>query len=222
MTAPTNLTVGVKVSGLATGNSITVSNGTSSQTLTADGVFTFSGTQASGSTYNVSILTPPASQPCASTYGTGVAYSGNVVAEIICGPQARGGFVSEPGILTTGRYDHTATLLANGKVLVTGGYISGGATPLITAELYDPATKGWTAAGSMSVTRGSHTATLLANGKVLVTGGQVGGVGIVATAELYDPGDQHLGGGSQHGSISPQTYRHAASQRQSFCDRGAR
>ena len=41
---------------------------------------------------------------------------------------------SATGSLTTARYDHTATLLPNGKVLVAGGYNGG---PLSSAELYD-------------------------------------------------------------------------------------
>ena len=40
--------------------------------------------------------------------------------------------------LTTARYNHTATLLPNGKVLVAGGQNSGGV--LTGAEVYDPAT----------------------------------------------------------------------------------
>ena len=42
------------------------------------------------------------------------------------------------GSLATARYDHTSTLLPNGKVLVAGGLDSIG-NPLASAELYDPA-----------------------------------------------------------------------------------
>jgi hypothetical protein len=88
------------------------------------------------------------------------------------------------GSLGTRRYVHTATLLPNGKVLVTAGYSSSG--DLASAELYDPATGTWTATGSLGTARGLHTATLLLNGKVLVAGG-VGNSGDLASAELYDP-----------------------------------
>ena len=48
------------------------------------------------------------------------------------------------GSLSTGRDFHTATILANGKVLVVGGYA--GANPCCgVAELYDPATGQWSA-----------------------------------------------------------------------------
>src|SRR5438132_6277989 len=43
-----------------------------------------------------------------------------------------------PAAMSTARYDHTATLLPNGKVLVAGGYGING--PVSSAELYDPAT----------------------------------------------------------------------------------
>ena len=42
---------------------------------------------------------------------------------------------SATGSLNTARYDHTATLLPNGKVLVAGGSGNGGS--LTSAELYD-------------------------------------------------------------------------------------
>jgi Galactose oxidase, central domain/Kelch motif len=88
------------------------------------------------------------------------------------------------------RAAHTATLLTNGKVLVTGGFNS--TDILATAELFDPATGTFTPTGAMTTARFSHTATLLANGKVLVTGGSdITGLfdnsGDLATAELYDP-----------------------------------
>jgi N-acetylneuraminic acid mutarotase len=79
------------------------------------------------------------------------------------------------GSMITARTDHTATLLANGEVLVAGG-LSNGGSPIgtsctSTAELYNPSTGQWAATGSMTITRGNHTATLLPNGKVLVAGG---------------------------------------------------
>src|SRR2546423_472363 len=73
------------------------------------------------------------------------------------------------GSLNIGRYFHTATLLSNGKVLVTGGY--DGVNYLTSAELYDPASGTWSVTGSLTTARYLHTATLLPNGKVLVAGG---------------------------------------------------
>src|SRR2546426_12383447 len=74
------------------------------------------------------------------------------------------------GSLGSPRGFYTATLLADGRVLVAGG-ISGAITSLSTAEIYDPVTGSWSPAESMSVDRFYHTATLLADGRVLVAGG---------------------------------------------------
>lgn len=103
---------------------------------------------------------------------------------------------SASGSLNLGRFQHAAALLANGKVLITGGLYFGGYTGdgyLIveysrSAELYDPATGTWSATGSMSVARGGPGATLLPNGKVLITGGYhyYNGLVYLASAELYD------------------------------------
>jgi N-acetylneuraminic acid mutarotase len=95
----------------------------------------------------------------------------------------------------TPRSFHTATLLPDGRVLVVGGDeafndVSG--RVLASAELYDPATNGWSPAPSMSTARAKHDAILLANGQVLVLGG-TGGVNSgessnsLRTAEIYDP-----------------------------------
>jgi hypothetical protein len=64
------------------------------------------------------------------------------------------------------RAGHEATLLADGRVLVTGGHGSDA-----RAEVYDPAAGSWSSAGSMSTARRDHAAALLANGSVLVCGG---------------------------------------------------
>ncbi|HYX44498.1 MAG TPA: kelch repeat-containing protein, partial [Acidimicrobiales bacterium] len=101
------------------------------------------------------------------------------------------------GSLSTPRFDHTLTLLANGKVLAAGGRTQN-VTPVAhfnTAEVYDPVTEQWTPTGPMNDYRFQHTATLLPDGRVLVAGGFGGGpVGstanaqsVVDTAEIYDP-----------------------------------
>ena len=48
---------------------------------------------------------------------------------------------------------HTATLLFNGKVLVTGGYNYTAGGTLAAVELYDAAAKIWTPTGSLNTVR---------------------------------------------------------------------
>lgn len=92
-------------------------------------------------------------------------------------------FTGNPNLVRVG---HTATLLANGKVLFAGGE---GSTALNTAELYDPATGTWSLTGKLSETRVYTAATLLQDGKVLVAGGCGDGECFVylSSAEIYDP-----------------------------------
>jgi hypothetical protein len=90
------------------------------------------------------------------------------------------GTFTPTGNMTSPRVFHTATLLPNGMVLITGG---ADGLSVATAELYNPVTGTFTPTGGMAVSRDNHTATLLSNGRVLVVGGSPAGV----TAELYDP-----------------------------------
>jgi hypothetical protein len=92
--------------------------------------------------------------------------------------------------MITPRLAHTATLLPDGRVVVSGGRAYGGsdAEVYLDAELYDPATGTWTATKDMTRARGGHTATLLPDGRVLVAGGARGAVE-TSSAELFDPGN---------------------------------
>jgi hypothetical protein len=101
------------------------------------------------------------------------------------------GSFTATGRLITPRAGHTATLLANGMVLLAGGdsayYFS---HTEASAELYDPGSGTFAATGMMTTPRTNHTSTLLPNGKVLIAGGgptTFGATYSLASAELYDP-----------------------------------
>ena len=73
--------------------------------------------------------------------------------------------------MTWDTYD-TATLLLDGKVLVTRGAPED--SPPFLAEVYDPSTGTFSRTGNMVIAHTGPTATLLANGKVLIAGGDWG------------------------------------------------
>ncbi|MGZ3450363.1 MAG: Kelch repeat-containing protein [Polyangiales bacterium] len=103
------------------------------------------------------------------------------------------------GAMTSKRYQHAATLLPSGKVLLAGGH---GAAILSTAELYDE-TKGTFAATSpMTTVRWEVTATLMTTGKVLLTGGSGGG----SSAEIFDG----VGTFTATGSMKSSRWAHTA------------
>jgi hypothetical protein len=108
------------------------------------------------------------------------------------------------------RYLQAATVLANGKVLVSGGlWNTAASSVLATAELYDPETKAFTITpGSLVVARYGHTSTLLPSGKVLL----VGGYGLtgepLGSAELYDPATGYFS--ETAGALNAARYGHTA------------
>jgi hypothetical protein len=94
---------------------------------------------------------------------------------------------------TTG---HTATLLVDGRLLVTGGFWPGGATVderyVDRCALYDPQSETWTLAAPLRTRRSLHGSVLLTDGRVLVVGGKYGtssGSQIYPQdSQIYDPG----------------------------------
>jgi hypothetical protein len=106
-------------------------------------------------------------------FGTQPSFDALATAEVY-DPAA--GVWSTAASMHTDRQYHTATLLPDGAVLVTGGM--GSAENKATAEVYDPARDTWRAIADMHEARAGHSATLLPNGNVLVAGW---------TAEQYGP-----------------------------------
>jgi hypothetical protein len=85
--------------------------------------------------------------------------------------------------MTVARSSHTQTLLADGRVLVTGNALE--RDPDATAEIYEPSSRQWRRVEPMMTPRAGHRATLLDEGSVLVTGGFANAY--LGSAELFDP-----------------------------------
>src|SRR5713101_7199015 len=84
------------------------------------------------------------------------------------------------------RTGHTATTLADGRILIAAGDAQG------TAQIYDPATRSFALLpGRLGVPRQSHGAVLLQSGQVLIVGGLTAdGTSALDSAELFDPASQ--------------------------------
>ncbi len=110
--------------------------------------------------------------------------------------EATVGGLTPTGSLATPRLSVWLVVLDNGKVLVPGGETgqdsNGNPTMTGTAELFDPAAKTWSSAGTMTTLRMPYFAFLLSSGKVLAGGGFTGydasnNAILTSAAELYDP-----------------------------------
>ena len=86
--------------------------------------------------------------------------------------------------MTSARYNAGSTTLADGRVLVAGGYANGF---LSQAELFDPATGTWAPTGSMATARASYPAVLLPDGRVLAPGGETHGGARMTASERFSP-----------------------------------
>lgn len=97
----------------------------------------------------------------------------------------RSRLVGDPQV---GRIFHTVTVLADERVLVTGGATHEGSSweTLALADIFDAATMTWQRAAPLHRQRSDHAATLLKDGRVLVAGGHDGPT-TLDSVELYDP-----------------------------------
>ena len=124
--------------------------------------------------------------------------------------------------LNVGRSGHAATMLPDGKVLITGGFDLH-FNPLASAELYDPASTTFTlvsgnspcpgSPGCMTAARSGHTATLQLDGTVLLAGGVGPGNQSLGSTETYD---HNAGSFSAGPSTTPRSGHTATLMQQSL------
>jgi predicted SpoU family rRNA methylase len=154
---PNNYTIGGTVSGLTTGKSVTLlDNGTDSLTVTANGVFTFAKSVASGSAYKVTVKVQPPGETCTVTGGSGTVVSSNVTTVVVsCKPKTFtiGGTVSG---LNSGA---SVTLLDNGtdSLTVTANGKFTFKTALASGAAYNVTISVQPTGGTCTVSNGSGT-----------------------------------------------------------------
>lgn len=107
--------------------------------------------------------------------------------------------------MTARRGDPSASVLADGDVLITGGADRDTPGGITSAEVFHAATMTFQAVALMHSARISHTSTLLSDGRVLIAGGR--GERVNATAEIYDPKTRQF---TETGSLTTARYKHTA------------
>jgi len=116
---------------------------------------------------------------------------------------ASGKFAKLAVKMTARRGDPSATLLADGDVLIAGGADRDTPGGISSAEVFHAASMTFRTVGPMHFARISHTSTLLDDGRVLIVGGR--GERVNASAEIYDP---KTGRFTETGSLATARYKH--------------
>jgi serine/threonine protein kinase len=141
---------------------------------------------------------PPGPSVSASPHGATLDplgyYRGVVVPSTPSRFQARnGGRYAPSNSLSRPRVDHVATLMADGRVLITGGRDQAGALSL--GEVFDAVSGNISEVANASEARKGHSVTLLANGRVLIVGGGDSRSTFDST-ETFDPTSRSFSAGS--------------------------
>ena len=94
--------------------------------------------------------------------------------------------------LAFARAGHSATVLPDGTVLIFGG-VGSDSKPVVTSEIFNPATRQFSTLPRMSVlVRSFHTATLLTDGRLLIVGGITAGGQFADDVQLWSYRDNKV------------------------------
>lgn len=91
------------------------------------------------------------------------------------------------GSMVFARQGHEATLLRDGRVLITGG------ADTRAAEIYDPSTERFRKVGDMTTLRSGHSTVLLPTGEVFLFGGSDSGT----STEFFNPATETFSAGPE-------------------------
>jgi hypothetical protein len=121
------------------------------------------------------------------------AEDGSVMAGSELFDPAAGTFRETPTWMVAARFHHAATLLRDGRVLVTGGSYTSpppnagqDEVEIADAEIFDPTSEAWSAVEPLPIGRSRHAALTLTDGNVLVVGGETTSGQWLTTTEVYD------------------------------------
>lgn len=113
------------------------------------------------------------------------------------------GYIRNLPPMVLARYDHTSTVLSDGRVLIAGGNPDSSA-----AETYEPQLDSFVASGSLSFNRRYHTANLLKSGRVILIGG-ANSTGAPTISEIYLPNSSSFTNGPD---FTTQRYGHTSTE----------
>lgn len=153
--ARTTFTVGGSVTGLVGAGLVLRNNGGDDLAVSASGAFTFATPVASGSTFDVTVATPPAGQSCKVSGGTGTVAAGNVSSVVV---NCSGGLFTVGG--SVGGLGGTLVLQNNGgdDLMVTANGTFAFATPLAPGSTYSVTVKTQPSSPSQTCVVASATA----------------------------------------------------------------